>query len=437
MASVVPEGAPRPLEWRSWSALAAFSALLFLITASTFSSLGVVLPAMVKDLHWSWTQAGLGFTLLGACCGASSTLPAYLIRRIGVRAVLLLGTLVMAAGFLCLSITRGLPLYFLGAGLCGVGYQMMALIPGTHVLAAAFKRRALAFGVYFTFGSLGGVAGPIAVIWAMAETHDQWRLFWAAQIVIALIVGVICTALIGSSRWLQTTADKTDAEDEAPRAPSAVYRSRSAWTLRDAVRTPQFYILLAAYFGHLLCGVTVASLSVAHLAERGVDARTAGAMLSFESLMGIAGRLVGGLIGDHVDPRLVLVFALAAMVAGNLALSVASTTPMMLLYAAGTGLGFGLTALAVTVLILNYFGRAHNLEIFAAVCLIGALSALGPVFGGVVRDHLGSFAVAFQIYAAVIMAVAAAVMFMRPPLKHASGDEPTTRETPDLAKTAA
>ena len=157
----------KTIEYRPWLALFSFSLLLFLITASTFSALGVVLPAMVKEEGWNWTEAGFGFTLLGACCGASSFLPAFLIRRIGVRATLLIGTAVMAGGFFCLSVTHGLSLYFIGAALCGVGYQMMALIPGTHVLAAAFKRRAMAFGVYFTFGSLGGVAGPWFVLGVM------------------------------------------------------------------------------------------------------------------------------------------------------------------------------------------------------------------------------------------------------------------------------
>ncbi len=428
----------RSWAWRSWSALAAFSILLFLITASTFSSLGVVLPAMVKEEHWSWTEAGLGFTLLGALCGASAFLPAYLIRRVGVRAVLLLGTAVMALGFLCLSVTRGLPLYLIGAALCGVGYQMMALIPGTHVLAAAFQRRALAFGVYFTFGSLGGVAGPWFVISFMDATHQQWRLFWAAQIAMAVVVGVLCTALVGSSRWLQETSDKTDAQVAASVA-TKVYRSARSWSLKEASRTPQFYVLLAAYFGHLLCGVTVASLSVAHLTEHRISPAVAGAMLSFESLMGIGGRLLGGLVGDHVDPRYVLLFALASMVLGSWALSVADNYPMMVLYAAGTGLGFGLTALSVTVLLLNYFGRAHNLEIFSAVCLIGAVSALGPVFGGAVRDYTGGFGLAFQIYAGVIAVVLAAAVFMRPPAKDAApqADELTEGEAVGLVKKAA
>ena len=56
---------------RAWLQLVTFSLVFFLTTAATFSSLGVVLPAMVAELHWSWGQAGLGFTLLGGFTGGS------------------------------------------------------------------------------------------------------------------------------------------------------------------------------------------------------------------------------------------------------------------------------------------------------------------------------------------------------------------------------
>jgi hypothetical protein len=83
----------------------------------------------------------------------------------------------------------------------------------------------------------------------------------------------------------------------------------------QALRTPQFYILVAAYFSHLLVGVTVASVSVTHLTELGVAAGVAaiaaGAlaakMLSLESLMQTLARLAGGALGDRVDPRWLLI----------------------------------------------------------------------------------------------------------------------------------
>ncbi len=411
------------IEWRPWLLVSTFSLVLFLITASTYSSLGVVLPNMVREEGWSWTEAGLGFTLLGAATGASSFIPAFLIRRLGVRPTLVLGTAVMAAGFVCLGVTHGPLVYFLGATLCGVGYQMMALIPGTHVLAAVFRHRGVPFGLYFTSGAVGGVAGPIIALAVMHLFHDQWRLFWLTQAAAAIVVGALCVALVGPPAWLSARADQTDrhvADDAAAPRRSRIYRTAIEWTASQAVRTPQFYILLAAYFGHLLVGITVAALSVAHLTERGVTLTVASTMLSLESLVGTAGRAIGGALGDIVDPRHILLFALAALAIGATALSVAHDYPTMLLYAVGSGLGFGLALLAVTLLLLNYYGRTHNLEIFSLTCLIGAVSALGPVIGGAIRDRTGGFGAAFQLFAVVLAVVLVAVCFMRPPRPRAA-----------------
>lgn len=408
---------------RAWVLLGALSLLLFLITASTFSSLGVVLPAMIKDLGWSYADAFLGFTFLGALCGASSWLPALTIRKIGVRATILIGSALMAAGFLCLGAAHGLPVYFLGTSLCGVAYQMMALIPGTHLLAILFRKRGLPFGLYFTVGSLGGVAGPFMVLAAMYATGGDWRPYWRVQAAVSVAVGVACTALVGDRRWLERIAKATDAvlaqEIKALSGVSRVHRTSVDWTVGEAVSTPQFWVLLAAYFSHLLAGVTVASLSVAHLGELGAGAVLAAAMLSFESLMQTLARLGGGLLGDRIDPRWLLVGAQAMLAVGLVALSVARTVPLMMLYALGTGTGFGLTALATTMLLLNYYGRGRNLEIFSLVCLVGAPAALGPFIGGFMRDRLGSFAPTFDLFAAAIGLVFVAALLMRPPRRPA------------------
>ncbi len=421
------------VEWRPAILLTVFSLVGFLINASTFSALGVVLPQMVNEAHWSWQQAGYGFTLLGACCGFSAFIPAWLIKRLGVRVTLVLGSGVMMAGFGCLAATHGLGLYLLGTGLCGVGYQMMALIPATHVLAAVYRHRGRPFGVYFTASALGGVAGP-QMVWAVNTLFSQdWRVFWELQVWLAAIFGLICALIVGGRDWLAKASVRTDeavAEEIAATPHPAVYRTPSDWTARAAFRTPQFYILLAAYFGHLLIGVSVASMSVAHLTERGVSALVAGSMLSLESLVQTVARAVGGAICDYVEPRRLLLLSLLALVVGSAALSVAHSYPMMLLYALGSGLGFGLTSLTVTVLLLNYFGRKHNLQIFSTTCLIGGVSALGPTVGGALRDASGGFSSTFQIYAVIIALVLAAALFMRPPRPRAEAETDTSSALP-------
>ena len=92
------------------------------------------------------------------------------------------------------------------------------------------------------------------------------------------------------------------------------------------------------------------------------------------------------------------------------------------------GVGFGMTVLAVSILLLNYYGRRNNLELFSMVCLVGAVSALGPFIGGFMRDRLGGFAPTFQVFAAVIGVIFVAALFMRPPRK--SVEETTVAPVP-------
>ncbi|QUD90850.1 MFS transporter [Phenylobacterium montanum] len=404
--------------WRPWVLLGVFSLTGFLINAATFNSLGVVLPKMVADEGWNWREAGEGFTLLGAACGFSSFAPAFLIRRAGVRVTLVLGAVVMAGGFAALALAHGLTPYFIGAALCGVGYQMMSLIPATHVLAAIFPHRARPFGIYFTACALGGVAGPWMAEAALTGFHDQWRLFWQILVLVSLALGLVSAALAGSRRWLAQASERTDREvavEVAAPQRLGVYRTAVDWTVKQAVRTPQFYVLLAAYFGHLFVGVSVASLAVAHLTERHVAMTVAVAMLSVEALAQMVGRAIGGVVGERVEPRLLLIAALASLTVGAGALSIAHTYATMLVFAVGSGIGFGLTAFSVTMLLLNYFGRKHNLEIFSLTCLIGGVSALGSTIGGALRDASGGFSSTFEIYAGVIAVILLGAVLMRPP----------------------
>src|SRR4051812_5580547 len=174
---------------RAWVTLALMSALFFIVTAASFASLGVALPPMVTEMGWSWTGAGFGFTLLGFFCGITSAVPASLIRRFGVRANLLAGSLVMGLAFLCLAETHGLPLYFLGASLAGLGFTLLDSVPGTYLLSRLFARPSFSFGLFFTIGGLGGVAGPLIYAQVIGMT-GHWRAYWLLIGAAVVLIGV-------------------------------------------------------------------------------------------------------------------------------------------------------------------------------------------------------------------------------------------------------
>jgi MFS-type transporter involved in bile tolerance (Atg22 family) len=73
------------------------------------------------------------------------------------------------------------------------------------------------------------------------------------------------------------------------------------------------------------------------------------------------------------------------------------------------------------VLLLNYYGRERNLELFSTVCLISTFASAGPLLAGALEDRVGSFSPAFLIIAAVTGAVFLATLLMRPPGKKGVG----------------
>jgi MFS family permease len=388
---------------RAWATLGLMSALYFIITAATFGSLGLALPAMVGELGWSWTAAGFGFSLMGFLCGITSAVPAALVRRFGVRTCLLAGALVMALAFVCLARADGLLLYFLGASLAGLGFTLLDSVPGTYLLSRLFQRPSFAIGLFFTIGGLGGVAGPLLYS-SLVGAPGGWRGYWLVMGGLVAIMGVICAFAV-------------DARSDVGGAGGDPDISAETWTMRDALQTRQFWIIAAAYAAFQFCGITASSVSVAHLTQHGVAAMIAGSMMSVEALLNSSARFIGGMLTRFVSVRVMLCISLASLVVGLFALGVARDMPMMLVYAAGIGIGYGLTLFSATILLLDYFGRAPYLELFSTVNLISTVGAVAPTLAGLTRDRTGGFMPFFVVLALLVALVMLAVITMRAPLK--------------------
>jgi len=388
---------------RAWVTLLLVSALFFIITAATFSSLGLALPAMVAELGWSWGDAGLGFSLLAVLCGITSYVPAALIRRFGVRANFLTGAGVMALAFMLLAHTGGLLAYFTGAALAGFGFTLLATVPGTYLLTRLFERPTFAFGLYFTLGGLGGVAGPPLYGLIAGESAD-WRAFWT-------VCGLAVTALGLLAAFFCDT--RTDVSVKGERDPAI---TTGAWTVKAAVRTGQFAFLAAAYSAFLICDITVNAVSVPHLGEAGIGAAVAGGLISLWALLNALSRLAGGLLTSWVDARLLLATSLGLLAAGMAALALGASPALLALYAVGIGVGSGLTFFASTILLLDYFGRAPNLELFSLLNLISTVGSAAPWAAGLTRDHSGSFAPFLLLVAGAMAAMMLLALFLKRPV---------------------
>ncbi|HHR6400662.1 TPA: CynX/NimT family MFS transporter [Providencia alcalifaciens] len=391
-----------------WSILILLGLVYFLATATTFTSLGVVLPSMIGELKWSWTEAGFGFTLLGLTCGLASFLPSLLIRKVGVRLTLLLGMLVFCSGFYNLYSTETISTYFLGTALIGIGFTLLATVPGTYVLSRLFEKQSLAFGLYFTIGGLGGVAGPWIYFYASNQL-GSWRMHWVLCAVYLSIVTLITILALREGKKEQEHAKKV------MRSSKPIYRTAEVWTVRRALRTWQFYLIAATYTSFLWCGITVNSFAVAHIEERGFGMTVAVSLLSTMAFVNAFSRFLGGAAGEWLEPKRLLIGSLIIMVLGVIALSISTSWFWLILFVICVGVGYGMTFLASSVLLSNYFGRGPYLELFSVVNLISTIACLAPFIAGAIKDITGSFTPAFLIIAAPVIVILFFTLMMKPP----------------------
>jgi len=384
---------------RRHAALAAVTALYFLLMAGSFNALGVVLPAMVKDLHLSWSEAGFGFTLLGLACGLTSPLPAIAIRRFGIVTTLAGGGLLLGLGFALLATAHTLLAYEAGTLLIGCAFTIGGTVPGTYVVANLYAESGRPMGLYFGIGGLGSIAGPLFYLAAQSVFHT-WRPFWWFCAVATGLCGLGAAAAVRGIRF-------DGAHDDAIRAVGLPARA--------AFLSPAFWVIVAAYTGCLAISTTLHGFAVQHFSEHGLSAAHAAETMSLVALLAAGGSLLAGEAGRVVGARALTIAASLGLAIAALSLIVPQSGLTIGVFVVAMGLGVGLSYVSSAMLLLEYFGTRHNLELYATMCLISTAAAFGPWFGGQIHDATGGFGFAFLCFGALGAALGVAVMLMPRP----------------------
>lgn len=386
---------------RALALVLALSLLFFLITATTFASLGVLLPVMIAEFTWSWTTAGLGFTALALATGVCSPVAAGALSLLGARRLYALGGTVMAVGFVLMGAANGAVLYLVAAALIGAGFALLANVAGTYLVgrSAPTHLRSLFIGAYLAAGGAGGVVGPLLA----NEGASDWRAYWG---VCALAVGAAALAVSAlASRSVDPLDDPSPSEDAAA----------SDWRPRQAMVTPAFAIIAFALTIAYFCGVTVSTWSVAHLQQLGLAPAFAVGMLSLYAFANALSRAAGGILIKTISAKTLLLIALLGNVIGMIALSFATTKVAAIAFALFDGFAFGMALFATTALIIDYFGLKNSPALLGAVNLAATAAMLGPTIAGAAADRWSGFTPIFLVYAAAALVAAIAVALMKRP----------------------
>jgi MFS family permease len=326
--------------------------------------------------------------------------------RVGPRAVMELGVLLMATGLLLaplssepwhLYLTLGV---LVGGGSVCLGYSGQSLfLPNWFV-----RRRGLAIGLAFAGVGIGSIT---LLPWVQVVIESSgWRMACLAMGVLLVVVLAPINLLLRKrpeDMGLQPDGDAAPGSAAMAQASNVVNPAWAAvdWTLGRAMRTAPFWWIALAYFSGLYAWYAVQVHQTKYLVDIGFSPTVAAWALGLVSLIGIPGQVVLGHISDRIGREWVWTVSCLGFVicfAALIALERHPSLPLLyLMVAAQGGLGYGLTSIFGAIVAEIYQGK-HFGSIFGTLMLAAIIGgAIGPWATGALHDAQGSYALAFWI----------------------------------------
>jgi MFS family permease len=366
-----------------WVIVAA-GGLLGCIAIGAMFSLPVFLQPMSKATGWSVTGISTAMTIGFLAMAGASMVWGNLSDRFGPRPVVLTGSVILAASLALASQAQSLAQFQLlfgllvGAATAAVFAPMMAAVTGWFD-----TQRSLA--VSLVSAGMGMAPMTMAPLAAWLVTQYDWR---TAMLIIA---GIAAATMIPASLLVRRPPALTGNPDEAMVA--AVAEPNADMTVKQAVRSPQFIVLMLANF--FCCATHSGPIfhTVSYAVTCGIPMIAAVSIYSVEGLAGMFGRIGFGVMGDKFGAQRVLVLGLLAQAFGVLAYVFASQIGEF--YAVAVLVGFiyaGIMPLYAVIVRENFPLKMMG-TIIGGTAMAGSLGmSTGPLLGGILYDRFDSYA---------------------------------------------
>jgi MFS family permease len=363
-----------------WVIVAA-GGLLSCVAIGGMFSLPVFLQPIARDTGWSVTGISSAMTIGFLAMAFTSMIWGTLSDRLGPLPVVLTGSVVLAASLGLASLATSLVVFqfifglMVGGSIAAIFAPMMACVTGwfdTH--------RSLA--VSLVSAGMGMAPMTMSPLAAWLISHHDWR---TSMQIVALVVAAI---MIPVSLLVR----RPPALESAPSAPSGE-PAQADMTLAQALRSPQFIILLATNF--FCCATHSGPIihTVSYAISCGIPMIAAVTIYSVEGLAGMGGRIAFGLLGDRFGAKRVLVFGLLAQAFGALGYVFVRELAAFYAVAALFGFIYAGTMPLYAVLVRENFPLRMMGTVIGGTAMAGSLGmATGPLAGGLIYDTFASYA---------------------------------------------
>lgn len=394
--------------------------------------LSVFVIPMTDEFGWS---RGLfsGAVSLGAVCGlVMSPFAGRLIDRYGSGFILAGCSAVVGASALGLAaVTQAWSFYAIYVPGRAVFSSPLELGTTTAISNWFIRRRPMALAL---FGAVQGVGlGVLPLAAAVLIDGFGWQPAWVALGAFTLATGVLPPLLLMARRpedmGLPPDTDPPHRHSAtAPGAPTpgrpnaaANPQPRPAWrddnyTVREALRTPAFWILAFFSMVGFMAQAGVSLHQTAHYVDAGVSHGQAALVATSFALGQIPGGMVWSLLGRRAPVRVMLAISAVWLSAGVFGIGFTHQLAWGIAFGFLFGAGVGGLHTLLRLAWADYYGRVH-LGAIRGLTLPAQIGgqAIGPVVSGFMFDASGGYLAPFVIFGTAVSLAAALVLAAAPP----------------------
>ncbi|WP_165838854.1 MFS transporter [Roseicella frigidaeris] len=382
-----PPESPPPPPGRAWLTLAA-AFLAFTVGASVMHSYTVFLLAFVADFGWSRAESSVAYSVGQLVGGLSSPLIGTMVDALGARRMVLLGGTLLVVGLIGSAHAEALwQMVFLYGVVITFGANCIGLLVFVPLVSRLFaRRRGMAISVLQSANAFGRAASaPASQVTIEAL---GWRGAYLAAAAVAAAVLLPLAALFGGRR--------AEAARAAAGGGGAVERP---WTLAEAIRTPQFWLLFLVYMLTSIGSFLVSLHQIAFAVDVGFDPLYAAGVLGMGSFLAMPGVVATGTLSDYIGREYSALLAYGISIIGVFC-ALAITGPgdhlLLWLHACFFGLTWGARGPAITAKTADLFPGPRLGTILGVITIGSGLgAAIGSWAAGFIFDVSGSYRVAF------------------------------------------
>ncbi len=399
-----------------WVVVGAVGLTLGAATAVSGAVFSLFVEPWSDEFGWSRTAIVGAFSFATALAAVAGPVVGRAADRISGRFMLGGGALLIGGSLVSLVFVTRLALFYLAFAVARVAMQNMQNLASPTVVANWFvRRRGLATAVMLNGNNLGMGLWPL-LVGAVLTTHG-WRMailaVGASVSVLAIVPLVLIVARRPEHIGLQPDGSRTVMHELDGESSLLIEHQL---TVRQAVRTKAFWLLMVAHAATMLVGGGSGVHRVPFFVGEGLAGIWVGPML----LVWAIGLSIGGLAAawsaQYVPNRRVIGSFMAGAGITMLLILRVPADGTVLLFALVDGVFSGGMFAMIPVIYADYYGRdsvgairgwTHPIVMMA--------NAAGPLYGGVIFDALDSYTWVFVSFAAVLIGGSAAAWFAASP----------------------